>query len=87
MSNLNDDIDYLFSKINWGASFLDAKAIEIMNTLKARIETDKSKLQAVANEVTKVWTEDGEVDGKGGGDIQMRTPIAWHRVIRKVDEL
>jgi len=26
-----EDYDYLCSKINWGASFLDAKAIRIMN--------------------------------------------------------
>jgi len=32
MANINEDIDYLFSKINWGSSFLDAKAIDIMNT-------------------------------------------------------
>lgn len=31
-------IEYLFSKINWGASFLDGKAIQIMNTLKRDIE-------------------------------------------------
>lgn len=32
-----DDMEYLFSKINWGESFLDAKAIDIMNTLRKRI--------------------------------------------------
>ena len=33
-----EDIRYLFSKINWGQSFLDAKAIDIMNTLTRDIE-------------------------------------------------
>jgi len=87
MTNIREDIDYLFSKINWGSSFLDAKAVEIMNTLKTRIEEDKAKLQAVVDEVIKVWEEDGEVDENGGGEIQMCTPIAWHRVLRKIDEL
>lgn len=32
-----DDIDYLFKKINWGDSFLDARAVEIMNHLKSKI--------------------------------------------------
>lgn len=32
-----EDLDYLFSKINWGQSNLDAKAIQIMNSLKADI--------------------------------------------------
>lgn len=26
-----EDLDYLFSKIDWGNSFLDARAIQIMN--------------------------------------------------------
>lgn len=30
---LREDWEYLSSKINWGASFLDAKAINIMNNL------------------------------------------------------
>jgi hypothetical protein len=33
------DIDYLFSKINWGTSFLDAEAIQIMNSLKTDIRS------------------------------------------------
>lgn len=36
---LLDEVGYLFSKINWGASALDAKAIEIMNELKSKIKT------------------------------------------------
>lgn len=82
MSNINEDIDYLFSKINWGSSFLDAKAINIMNTLKAKIEEDKAESQAVADEVIKVWNEDGE-----GGEIQMKTPIAWYRVLRLAEAI
>lgn len=82
MSNINEDIDYLFSKINWGSSFLDAKAIDIMNTLKAKIEEDKAESQAVADEVIKVWNEDGE-----GGEIQMKTPIAWYRVLRLAEAI
>lgn len=82
MSNISEDIDYLFSKINWGSSFLDAKAIDIMNTLKAKIEEDKAESRAVADEVIKVWNEDGE-----GGEIQMKTPIAWYRVLRLAEAI
>lgn len=35
---INERIDYLFDQINWGASILDDKAIQIMNTLKSDIE-------------------------------------------------
>ena len=35
---IKKDIDYLFSKINWGESFLDAKAIAIMNEFVIDIE-------------------------------------------------
>ena len=82
MSNINEDIDYLFSKINWGSSFLDAKAIDIMNTLKSKIEEDKAELKAVADEAIKVWNEDGEA-----GEIQMKTPIAWYRVLRLAEKI
>ena len=42
MKTINEKIDYLFSKINWGSSNLDAKAIEIMNNLKADIQKEIS---------------------------------------------
>lgn len=35
---LKKDISYLFSKINWGASSLDARSIHIMNNINARID-------------------------------------------------
>jgi len=35
---LKKDIEYLFSKINWGDSFLDADAIRIMNEIGKRID-------------------------------------------------
>ena len=34
MDEINKNIDYLFSKINWADSALDAKSISIMNNLK-----------------------------------------------------
>ena len=40
--NISEKIDYLFSKINWKDSNLDAKAIQIMNNLKSDIENHKS---------------------------------------------
>jgi hypothetical protein len=32
-----EDLNYLFSKINWGDSFLDARAVSIMNEISHRI--------------------------------------------------
>ena len=32
-----EDLDYLFKKINWGASFLDARAAQIMNEISNNI--------------------------------------------------
>lgn len=33
-----EQLNYLFSKINWGSSFLDAQAITIMNTIGSKID-------------------------------------------------
>ena len=41
-----------------------------------------SEFQALANEVVKVWNEDGEF-----GEIQKKTPIAWYRVLRLAESL
>jgi len=35
---ISKEINYLFSKINWGSSFLDANAIQVMNTLIKHIK-------------------------------------------------
>jgi hypothetical protein len=42
---IHQKIDYLFNKINWGASFLDAKAVRIMNELKADINLEYAAQQ------------------------------------------
>lgn len=42
---VSEKIDYLFKKINWRASFLDAEAIQIMNNLK--LDIHKEKLDAI----------------------------------------
>lgn len=46
------DIDYLFSKINWGSSFLDAKAIRIMNELPNSIRTMQKPCTCTPDETT-----------------------------------
>jgi hypothetical protein len=38
-----EDLNYLFSKINWGTSFLDAKAITIMNEISKDIKELKNE--------------------------------------------
>ncbi len=47
------------------------------------IEVNNVKgLQELVDEVLKVWNEDGE-----NGEIQMKTPIAWYRVLRMAEAL
>lgn len=46
---ITKDLSHLFSKINWGKSALDAKAIEIMNT----IGTDIKALENNSNKITR----------------------------------
>jgi|6_EtaG_2_1085325.scaffolds.fasta_scaffold01829_22 hypothetical protein len=55
----------------------------------ARLKKDNAELlerykrmEEALKEFMKVWNEDGE-----GGEIQMKTPIAWHRVLRKIEAL
>ena len=60
-----EDIKYLFSKINWGSSFLDAQAVGIMNTLSQDIQAismmcedvDEKTISAI---VSKVLEENSE---------------------------
>lgn len=40
---LRERLNYLFSKINWGRSHLDARAVEIMNTIGAEIDELEDK--------------------------------------------
>jgi hypothetical protein len=37
---IQEKLNYLFSKINWGASALDAEAIQIMNNIKKDIDAE-----------------------------------------------
>jgi hypothetical protein len=49
---LREDIKYLFDKIDWGASFLDAKAIQIMNEFVKDIEdADKEFIRRLKEEI------------------------------------
>ena len=47
----------------------------------AKLIAAAPELLEAALEVLKVWNEDGE-----GGEIQMKTPIAWHRPLRKAEK-
>jgi len=38
-----EDLTYFYTKINFGATFLDAEAVSIMNTLERRIINLKDK--------------------------------------------
>ena len=52
--------------------------INLSAVLRARFQ----ELQDVSDEVIKIWNEDGE-----GGEIQMKTPIAWYRAINKAEKI
>jgi hypothetical protein len=47
---ITKDLSYLFSKINWGASNIDAKSAEIMNTIGADIKALETPKKA--NKIT-----------------------------------
>lgn len=55
----SEKIEYLYQKINWGASYLDAESIKIMNTLRAEVE-EKDRLlkwsMNTCNEIQKIKT-------------------------------
>jgi hypothetical protein len=51
----------------------------IIDTYEERERVNEELLDLVT-EVLKVWNEDGD-----NGEIQMKTPIAWYRVIRKAE--
>jgi len=42
----------------------------------------EAKLKELKDEIQKVWNEDGQ-----NGEIQMKTPIAWHRILRLSEQL
>lgn len=51
---LNKDIAYLFSKIDFGKSFLDAKAITIMNNLGKSIDAiEEDAMERTLKEVKR----------------------------------
>ena len=68
MKNINEKLDHLLSKINWGASFLDAEAIEIMNTIgdeiqhELRLEYLKGVRDGSMDYSEKQWTDSDIID-------------------------
>lgn len=52
---IEEKIDYLFSKINWVHSPLDAKAIEIMNNLKSDIKKCSDIVMPSNQEIFKMF--------------------------------
>jgi len=63
---LRKDIDYLFSKINWSASFLDAKAITIMNEFwKDLIISDKEFIRLLKEEFKLIYHQYNSGNKKG----------------------
>ena len=61
-----EDIKYLFSKINWSASFLDAKAINIMNILCAEVgrikQEERQRLKKLLNDGGKIYLNAPNLD-------------------------
>lgn len=56
-----EGIDYLFGRVNWGESNLDAQAIDVMNNLRGRIrkgfgeKEDMSQLDIFINSLITDW--------------------------------
>ena len=53
-----------------------------LHILVAQQHKEIQMLKQLRDEVLKVWNEDGD-----GGEIQMKTPIAWYRVINIAEKL
>lgn len=47
----------------------------------AKLISAAPELLEACLEVIKIWNEDGE-----GGEIQLKTPIAWYRALRKSEK-
>lgn len=58
--SIYEKIDYLFDRINWKKSFLDAEAAQIMNDLKNDIQ--KNHDQALVYGYTRAYKQ-GFIDG------------------------
>lgn len=69
---LRKDLDYLFSKINWGDSFLDANAARIMNEFwKDLIESDKEFIKRLKENICQSFNAGevaNEIDKLAGGN-------------------
>jgi len=53
-----------------------------VNEHNAELLERYKRMEEACEEFMKVWNEDGEC-----GEIQMKTPIAWHRVLLKIEAL
>lgn len=47
VSYCSKDLEYFFSKINWGSSFLDADAVKIVNGEKGVVCSNKKSYRMV----------------------------------------
>lgn len=78
----SERIDYLFSKINWGESWLDAQAVEIMNTLKDDIKESQQppapagSEHTVNNPLRLIWRESQYKVNKPEQDTQELVSLA-----------
>jgi hypothetical protein len=73
-----------FEELNPQDGYLPQWARDLSASLymKAIEENNVPELIELLDEVLKVWNEDGE-----DGEIKMKTPIAWYRVIRKAEAI
>ena len=80
---INENLDYLFGKINFGASGLDAKAIDIMNTLTSDIiESCADEGDAIDNDLGVAF-ENGFQEAKKESKILLK---ACFDLLKKADE-
>lgn len=54
--NTIEKIEYLFSKINWADSPLDAQAVEIMNGLKGEIQEKETRIKELRDQVGDLYS-------------------------------
>jgi len=76
------ELAYLFSKINWKDSCLDARAISIMNEMPGEVSESLDLLENKFNEALD-WTDDEESARRQADDDTLTTA---QRVVKNREE-
>lgn len=66
--------------VGWEVT-INENDVEMATLPAACVLSEMKELEELKSEILKVWNEDGD-----NGEIQMKTPIAWQRVLRLAEK-